>query len=61
MTKEQILDVFRTRCEELGTVKRMNIAVLNRLVDTLSKKPDMTEQKVMDACKNPTKMMSLLR
>lgn len=61
MTKEQIMNVFYKRCEELGTVGRMNQAVLSQLADRLSQDSTMTEQKVIDACKSPTKMMALLR
>lgn len=56
MTEGEVLEVLVKRCQKLGTVSRMNPAVLAQIARRLAEEPDMTEKKVMEACQNPMNM-----
>lgn len=57
MTEGEVLEVLVKRCQNLGTVAKMDTAVLSQMSKQLAKFPDMTEKKIMDACRNPLTMM----
>lgn len=56
MTEGDVLEVLVKRCQNLGTVSRMNADVLAVVAKRLAAEPGMTEEKVMDCCKNPMAM-----
>jgi hypothetical protein len=56
MTEGEVLEVLVQRCKELGTVARMNTAVLSQVAKRLAAVPGMTADKVMAACRNPMAM-----
>jgi len=56
MTEGEVLEVLVKRCQNLGTVSRMNPFVLAEVARGLAKVPGMTEKKVMEACQNPMNM-----
>lgn len=56
MTEGEVLDTLVQRCRNLGTVSRMNPAVLSQIAQRLAAEPDMTEEKVMAACQSPMTM-----
>ena len=53
MTEGEVLEVLVKRCQNLGTVSRMNPAVLAQISQRLAKEPGMTAAKVMEACQSP--------
>lgn len=57
MTEGEVLEVLVKRCQNLGTVRRMNTAVLSQMARQLATFPDMTEQKIIDACQHPANML----
>ena len=57
MTEGEVMAVLVKRCKNLGTIKRMDTAVMSQIAKRLAAEPDMTEEKVMDACKSPMAMM----
>ena len=57
MTEGDVLEVLVKRCQNLGTVSRMKPEVLTVISKRLAAEPGMTEEKVMAACKNPSKML----
>jgi hypothetical protein len=56
MTEGDVLEVLVKRCQNLGTVSRMQPDVLAVVAKRLAAEPGMTEEKVMDCCKSPMKM-----
>lgn len=56
MTEGEVLEVLVKRCQDIGTVKRMNPAVLAQIAARLAAEPGMTPEKVMAACRNPMNM-----
>jgi len=57
MTEGEVMEVLVKRCQNLGTVKRMNTAVLSQMSKHLAAIPDMTAEKVMQACQSPAAML----
>lgn len=57
MTEGEVMEVLVKRCQNLGTIKRMNTAVMSQMSKHLAAIPGMTAEKVMNACKNPAEMM----
>lgn len=57
MTEGEVMEVLVQRCKNLGTVKRMDTAVMSQIAKRLAAVPDMTAEKVMNACKSPVEMM----
>jgi hypothetical protein len=57
MTEGEVMEVLVQRCKNLGTVKRMDTAVLSCIAKGLAAVPDMTAKKVMQACQSPAAMM----
>lgn len=53
MTAGEVLEVLVKRCQNIGTVSRMNPAVLAQISERLAREPDMTADKVMAACRSP--------
>ena len=56
MTEGDVLEVLVKRCQNLGTISRMNPDVLAVVAKRLAAEPGMTEEKVMSACKSPMVM-----
>jgi hypothetical protein len=57
MTEGEVLEVLVKRCQNLGTVSRMNTAVMSQMARRLASFPDMTEEKIMTACQHPANML----
>lgn len=57
MTEGEVMEVLVQRCKNLGTVARMDTAVMSHIAKRLASIPDMTAEKVMNACKNPAAML----
>ena len=57
MTEGEVMEVLVQRCKNLGTIKRMDTAVMSQLAKRLAAVPGMTAEKVMNACKSPAEML----
>ena len=57
MTEGEVMEVLVQRCKKLGTVKRMDTAVMSQLAKRLAAVPGMTAEKVMNACQSPAAML----
>ena len=57
MTEGEVMEVLVQRCKNLGTVNRMDTAVMSQIAKRLAAVPGMTAEKVMNACKSPAAML----